>query len=133
MFYWHDLLSEPFRRPLSSGPGMNCFDVAIEVNRRLHGEEVALPHPLHSPSEGDQWFSVNDIWDQWELVGRSLSDAIEVGDVVGCGREGQLTTVYTRVERGRPTYLTSHKLRGVTTVRPADIKNVIGVYRRRAK
>lgn len=131
MFVWHDLLGTPFRLPLSEGPGMNCFDVAMEVNRRLHGDEVVLPHPLKAPREGDPWFDLTKVWETWELVGRGVGDATEVGDIVGCGRSGALKTVYTRVERARPTYLTAYKRGGVVAVKGKDIENVIGVYRRK--
>lgn len=131
MFVWHDLLGQPFRLPLSEGPGMNCFDVAMEISRRLHGEEVVVAHPLVATAEGDPWFDIVKVWENWDLVGRGVEDSAEVGDIVACGRGGVVKTVYTRVERVRPTYLTASKRTGVVTVSGKDIHNVVGVYRRK--
>lgn len=128
---WHDLLGRPFRKPRSTSSGLNCFDVAAEITRRIYGDPAGLVHPCSSLEEGDSWFEATRFNENWELVGRGLSSATQVGDIVGCGKSGILTTVYTRIERLRPTFLTSAVRGGVVAVPASKITDVIGVYRRR--
>ena len=134
---WLDLLGSPYRLHGSGSNGFDCSSLAETIVRRT-GRRVPQTSPFRAMTSDNPASDIQSYFDAmeeaYEKVGLKIHMAKMVGDLVLCADDkGVPRSLYVLVEPNRGTFLTAHERAGVVSVRRFAIKNIIGVYRAKAK
>ena len=134
---WLDLLVSPYRLHGTGSYGFDCSSLAETIVRRT-GREVPQTSPFRAMTSENPASDIQSYFDAMEnaydKVGVKIHMAKVVGDLVLCADDtGVPRSLYVLVEPNRGTFLTAHERAGVVSVRRFAIKNIIGVYRAKAR